>query len=227
MRRVFGITLLVCLGSSVASAEEGMEALLSKNCLECHDDLTKKGDLSLESLDLAVTGANAGDWERCLIQLERGFMPPASESQPTAGERERAIRDLENRLVAYHGARPDERPQAVLRRLNAVEYGNTIRDLLKLEAYKDLAKDFPGDERSHGFASNGQTLVTSNFLLRQYLEAAELAVARAVHFEAKPEVRRWDMKPPFDRTTGQEQGQAAAYYQKIGEPQPYQDICQR
>ena len=153
MRRVFGITLLVCLGSSVASAEEGMEALLSKSCLECHDDLTKKGDLSLESLDLAVTGANAEDWERCLIQLERGFMPPASETQPTAGERERAILDLENRLVAYHAARPDERPQAVLRRLNAVEYGNTIRDLLKLEAYEDLAKEFPGDERFHAQAA--------------------------------------------------------------------------
>jgi len=221
------IILLSWILAARLVAQADFEALLTNSCLDCHDDATEKGGLSLETLDSAINGQNAVIWQKALEQVERGFMPPAGKPQPTQKEREAAVLDLENRLVAFHAQKPRQTRYAVLRRLNRTEYRNTIRDLLQLELGSDPTSAFPGDERDHGFATNGEKLVTSNFLLRQYLEAAEDIVSRAVTFGPKPKTNHWQMKPPFDRTNGREQGEAAGYYRKNKIPQPYQDICGR
>lgn len=223
------LTLAACwfVLSESRAEPSGAGALIVQKCLDCHDDSAKKGKLSLEHLDPAVSEANAATWLRCLEQIERGFMPPSGKPQPTSDERDAAIRDIEARLVPYHSQTPRDGQHAVLRRLNRDEYRNTIRDLLQLELGTDLTASFPGDQRSHGFASNGDTLVTSRFLLRQYLEAAEDIVERAVQFGPKPEARRWALNPPFDRTTGGEQQQTRAYFKATKQVQPYQDLCQR
>jgi len=208
------------------SAGGEMEDLIYNRCIDCHDDALKKGGLSFDSLDFEIHSKNAEIWKKALEQVDRGFMPPANKSQPDPEEREAALLDLESKLVAHYQSQPGH--ETVLRRLNRSEYRNTIRDLLhlNLEGW-DPTTDFPADQLSHGFASDGETLVTSGFLLRQYLEAAEKVVEEAVHFEDKPEVRVWDMKPPFDRTTGYQTGGEARYYQKRKETQPYQSIIQR
>jgi len=208
-------------------ARADMPKLLRESCLECHDQATAKGKLSLEELSLDISDGNAATWLKCLEQMQNGFMPPPDKPQPTAADLEAAILDLESRLIRHETSKARETRQTVLRRLNRVEYRNTVRDLLGLELSADPTADFPGDERSHGFTSNGEKLVTSSFLLRQQLATAEDLVARAVHFEPRPAVQRWDMKPPFDRTNGGETSQAAAYFRAIKQPQPYQDLCQR
>ncbi len=222
----FWILILFCC-PVLASAQEGIEALLVSSCLECHDDATEKGGLSLETLELGISDKNADVWLRCLEQIENGFMPPAEKAQPTPDEREAAILDLEKRLVVYHSELPRPEGHTVLRRLNRTEYRNTIRDLLDMEPGAELTSEFPGDERFHGFATNGETLVTSSFLLRQYLETAGKIVEQAVHFEPKPESQHWEMRAPFDRTTGSEIGETVRYFEKVGEPQPYQEFYDR
>ncbi|MCB1232942.1 MAG: DUF1592 domain-containing protein [Verrucomicrobiae bacterium] len=210
-----------------AESEGGMEHLLGKSCLECHDDLSEKGDLSLESVSNQVDPANAEIWAKCLEMIDRGFMPPAEEAQPSHEERMAAILDLESRLVAYQETQPAK--PSVLRRLNRAEYRNTIRDLFQLNLGSfDPTREFPADQRSHGFASDGETLVTSSFLLRQQLEAAEAIVARAIHFEPKPETLTWDLAPPFDRTTKYQTTGEANYFKKQAKiAQPYQTISER
>jgi hypothetical protein len=223
----FTAGLILMFQTSLGKPNQGIEALLDQSCLECHDDDTKKGNFSIESLGLGINEGNADAWLKCLEQIERGFMPPKGKEQPTEELRNMAMLDLERRLISFETQEKNDPSQTVFRRLNRSEYFNTVRDLLKIEAGSDPTSEFPGDVRSHGFASNGEKLVTSNFLVRKYLDAAEDLVARAVHFEPEPEVRKWEMLPPFDRTRGQEQGQAAAYYKKLGQAQPYQDLCQR
>ena len=231
MKRVFSraiscFLLMAFLTPFIAHAD--MQTLLRESCLECHDSATAKGKLSLEELSLDISDADAATWLKCLEQMDRGFMPPPDKEQPDQGTLDAAILDLESRLIRHQAGKAPEDRQTVLRRLNRVEYRNTVRDLLGLELSADPTADFPGDERSHGFTSDGEKLVTSSFLLRQQLLAAEDLVARAVHFEAKPELQRWSMKPPFDRTTGAEIVQAAHYFSRfLKQPQPYQDICQR
>lgn len=220
------IVIIGCLLPAFLGAGEKLEDLIYNRCIDCHDDALKKGGLSFDALEFEIDANNADTWKTVLVQIDHGFMPPAEEEQPEPAEREAALLDLESQLIAWQATQTGH--PAVLRRLNRTEYKNTIRDLLHLNLdASDPTTEFPADQRHHGFASDGETLVTSSFLLRQYLEAAEKVIAEAVHFEPKPEVQRWDMKPPFDRTTGYQTGGEARYFQKRKEPQPYQTISQR
>src|SRR5207244_3317788 len=80
--------LALCIGSlnspSVQAAD--LRAFVSKQCMECHDDATRKGGLSVETLNADITTANAKVWLKMLEQLERRNMPPANanEAQPSA-----------------------------------------------------------------------------------------------------------------------------------------------
>ncbi|WP_245958150.1 DUF1592 domain-containing protein [Roseimicrobium gellanilyticum] len=200
----------------------------STYCIDCHDDEMKKGGLSLTSLGEEITAANARAWLRVLEQTERHSMPPGGKDQPSSEERHAMVLDLERRLVTHAAATPAHHP-TVLRRLNRAEYRNTVRDLLHLNVSSfDPSRDFPEDTRIHGFASNGEKLVTSSFLMRQYVEAAEQIVERAVQFGPKPEVRRWDLSPPFDRTTRGFPYAENAYYQKtLKQSPPHQSLTER
>ncbi|HEV7405613.1 MAG TPA: DUF1592 domain-containing protein [Chthoniobacteraceae bacterium] len=223
---ILGIALVLILTPLGRAAD--LDAFITNRCLDCHDDTSKKGKLSLEALGPDITAANAKTWLKALEQIERRTMPPADKEQPTPAERHAAEVALETKLVAFAQAQPAPR-STVLRRLNRVEYRNTIRDLLSLNLGSfDPTREFPDDNRIHGFPTNGEKLVTSSFLLRQYLEAAEQIVGRAVYFEPKPEVRHWDLSAPFDRTTKGFYYSEAAYYRTVVKlPQPYQTLWDR
>jgi hypothetical protein len=219
---------LAALGAELAKpfALDGtVRALVSERCMDCHDDATRKGDVSLESLGDSVTDATAAGWLRALEQIERGTMPPPKKEQPTAGEREAAVLALESTLASFAQSKP-VRETAVLRRLNRTEYRRTLEDLLHLDlSRRDPTTEFPDDNRSHGFASDGGKLVTSSFLMRHYLTAAKDVVGRAVHFEPQPETRTWSLSAPFDRTTGGHRHEERHWYAKrLRQSQPYQTI---
>ena len=218
---------LGCLPGLPARAAD-LATFISDHCIDCHDDSTKKGNFSLESLGNDITPANSAAWLKALQQLERHSMPPADKTQPSAEERHSALLALEGKLVVHAKANPEPHP-AVLRRLNRTEYRQTIRDLLHLNVSSfDPTREFPEDTRVHGFASNGGKLVTSSFLMRQYLESAEQIVNRAVHFEPRPETKKWDLLPPFDRTTKGFTYSENAYYQKtLKQRPPYQTLVER
>lgn len=224
MRRVLWL-LTFATGAHAA----GLESFLADRCIDCHDDATKKGGFSIESLSPSITEGNAKAWLKILEQTERQNMPPPEKKeQPSPEERLAAVLELEGKLVAHANAFPTGRP-AVLRRLNRTEYKLTIRDLLHLNVNSfDPTREFPEDNRVHGFASNGEKLVTSGFLLRQYVEAAEQIVERAVHFEPKPAPQHWDLLPPFDRMgRGFAYGENVYYQKVLHQPPPYQSIVER
>ncbi len=62
------------------------QGFLDENCLECHDDDTTKGDLSL--LDLGpVDETNAAIWKAVWAQVSLEEMPPKKKAQPEVIER--------------------------------------------------------------------------------------------------------------------------------------------
>ena len=225
--------LLLMLPSVGFAAEQGrpvslsgtVRAFVSERCMDCHDDSTSKGEVSLESLGDSVTDVTAAGWLRALEQIERGTMPPPKKKQPTAGERHRAVLELEEALASHAQSR-HARDTAVLRRLNRTEYRRTLEDLLHLDlSRRDPTRDFPDDNRSHGFASDGGRLVTSSFLMRHYLTAAKDVLNRAVHFEPQPETRTWAFSPPFDRTSvAYRPAERDWYAKRLRQPQPYQTL---
>lgn len=211
--RLLGAALVAFAASAVGSAAEAtgrtpagpsaaidscVQGFMAKHCMACHDDATRENGVSLESLGNTVTDATAAGWLKALEQIERGTMPPPEEEQPGSAERQAATLALEQAVVAHARSRP-ARDTAVLRRLNRTEYRRTVEELLALDlSSRDPTRDFPDDTLSHGFASDGEKLVTSNFLLRRYLAAAKDVVGRAVHFEPRPEERAITLKPPFE-----------------------------
>jgi hypothetical protein len=185
-------------GGKPAAVSADLKSFVAARCLGCHDDATREAGVSLEAIGETVTDASAAGWLRALEQIERGTMPPPSEEQPTAAERQAVALALEQAVVAHARSRP-VRDTTVMRRLNRTEYRRTLEDLLHLDfARRDPTIEFPEDTRVHGFASNGEKLVTSSFLMRQYLAAAKDVVNRAVHFEKRPEERTWSLVPPFN-----------------------------
>src|SRR5207249_10497032 len=64
------------------------------------------------------------------------------------------------------------------RRLNRIEYRNTIRDLMGIEFKSEV--EFPPDDTGYGFDNIGDVLTVSPMLLEKYLAAAKTIVSEAV-----------------------------------------------
>ena len=78
--------------------------------------------------------------------------------------------------------------RVTIRRLNRVEYRNTIRDLVGVDF--DTTAEFPPDDTGHGFDNIGDVLSLSPLLLEKYLAASKAIVARAVPTVARVPAER-------------------------------------
>ena len=78
------------------------------------------------------------------------------------------------------------------RRLTVAQYGNTLRDLLRIE--ENLTGVLPPDGVSKdGFVNNGQTLLLSPLLVESYFNIAERALDLAIVDEsARPVIQTKD-----------------------------------
>jgi hypothetical protein len=76
------------------------QVFLDKNCFECHDDETTKGDLNLLNLE-AVDETNAAIWKSVWAQVSLQEMPPKKKKQPDVTKRLRFTDWIVNEL--QHG----------------------------------------------------------------------------------------------------------------------------
>jgi len=57
-------------------------ALFDRYCVACHNDRIRRGDLSLDNVDLAHPAAPAATLEKVIRKLRAGLMPPARRPRP-------------------------------------------------------------------------------------------------------------------------------------------------
>jgi cytochrome c551/c552 len=152
-------------------------ALVQKYCLTCHGARVKTAGLSLEGLSPAEAGAHAEVWEKVVMKLRGGMMPPQGMPRPDEAALEAFAVALEQTLdrAARGTTKPGHKP---VHRLNRTEYGNAVRDLLDLQV--DVADLLPADDESHGFDNIAGVLRVSPSLLEQYLSAARRVSSLAV-----------------------------------------------
>ncbi len=79
---------------------------------------------------------------------------------------------------------PPTKSAVVMRRLNRIEYENTIRDLLGIQV--ELKELLPPDSSANGFDNSADALHTSSFLMEKYLEAADTALNLAIANRPQP-----------------------------------------
>lgn len=163
---------------------------LDAYCLKCHGQEKQKGDRRFDQMAQPVHDIeNAETLQEILDLLNLGDMPPEDEDiQPTPRETKEVVAWLTQRMAEAREAARSDAGKVVLRRLNRNEYLNTVRDLFEFEMNDfDPTKTFPKDQSVNSFDNNGEGLVTSDYLMRNYLEAARAIADKAVRPGPRPE----------------------------------------
>jgi mono/diheme cytochrome c family protein len=158
---------------------EQARPLLAKYCGDCHSGDSAEGGLSFDKFKRArhvLVGRQT--WLTVLGKLRVKAMPPEDADQPTAEERKLLMQWIDGALNDIECEQDSEPGHVTIRRLNRVEYRNTIRDLLGVDY--EPAAEFPADDIGYGFDNIGDVLSLSPILLERYLEAAEEIVTRAI-----------------------------------------------
>jgi hypothetical protein len=173
-----------------------VKPFIARHCLSCHSGAKPKGDFDLEKLKADFTDDKSrAKWQGVLSRVKSGEMPPKGRPRPPEKAVKAFVESIGGRIA---------QGRAVVRRLNRVEYENTIRDLLGIDI--ELQELLPPDGAANGFDTAGEALHTSSFLLERYLEAADRALAVAIANGPRPPLvkKRYSLKDEHNVKTSPE-----------------------
>jgi hypothetical protein len=161
-----------------AELHDTIQPILKNYCFDCHGDGESKGKVAFDQFksDQAALD-NRELWWKALKNLRAGLMPPAKKPRPTSQEQDQITHWIKSSVFGIDPQNPDP-GRVTLRRLNRVEYHNTIRDLLDVDF--DTQSAFPPDDTGFGFDTIGDVLTLPPMLLEKYLGAAEKIIGHVV-----------------------------------------------
>lgn len=159
-----------------AASDDEIFPLLERHCLDCHDELSTKGNLDLyEWLDHETS-----DGTLLFENLITSKMPPADKPQPTAEDKLTLLHWLSQRQAATE-------PQP-FRRITRHEFVNAINDLLGTQL--DLSDQIPEDRGTRDFDSD-RRIALSREMLTSYFSAADQLLENALPSEGVPAKGIW------------------------------------
>lgn len=186
--------LLVCgllaIASEVEAADEPTLAadsnhltdvtrtFFAEHCLRCHGSAKAQGNLRLDQLDSDLSNpATLERWLQITARLQSGEMPPQDEPRPQPEKLTALLSRLTTQLESA-SASQRRAGRVVLRRLNRVEYQNTLNDLFKVNvSVKDM---LPEDAVAGGFDNVGAALNISPVFIERCLDAIDAALDAAI-----------------------------------------------
>ena len=204
---VLAATVGACFAAIPIQAAMPPIEFLNNYCLECHDEEVQKGERQFDELAFPISSVHAAiEVQEIIDQLTLGEMPPKKADQPTLEERNAMISALTQMVADARETFRSTGAQTVLRRLNRREYLNTVGDLFGMNMVSfDPTMSFPRDRTVEHMDNIGDALVTSGYLLDQYLDAADAVVEKALGVVEQPEVKQWHFDDHFP------QGQELSY----------------
>jgi len=117
----------------LASFQSKIKPFLHAHCVDCHGPDVKKAGLRLDQLKPDFADARTmALWVKAHDKLVAGEMPPKKRPRPPQRDLEIVTQWLHQELHAASLDKQRKQGRVVLRRLNATEYENTLRDLLAL-----------------------------------------------------------------------------------------------
>ena len=184
-----GLLALLVLGSHFAAASQNptptverfkkeIQPILAEYCYDCHGDGMDKGKVAFDAFktDEELVGKKEL-WLAVLKNVRAGLMPPEKKPRPSAAQQATLERWIKYDAFGVNPQDPDP-GRVTIRRLNRLEYRNTIRDLTGHD-FK-VEDELPPDDTGYGFDNIGEVLTISPLLLEKYMQAAETIVAGAV-----------------------------------------------
>lgn len=169
-----------CRAESTAAElfQQQIEPVLTDHCYECHGYGMAEGGMELDQFGSGEDAVRHLElWWKVLKQLRAGLMPPPEHERPSLEQIAQLEQWIKLHVFEIDPNNPDP-GRVTVRRLNRVEYRNTIRDLLGVDYDTEL--NFPPDDTGHGFDNIGDVLTISPLLLEKYVTAAEEIVSKAV-----------------------------------------------
>ena len=205
-------TIAACtwLGLSAATAASAPAELpeakfFAQHCTDCHDAETKKGGLDLTALAWKPEDADTfAQWVKIHDRVQAGEMPPAKapekakRARPDPAALTAMTGTLAKRLTEADLSEQKREGRTRLRRLNRIEFENSVRDLLAMPGLR-LKETLPEDGKSHGFDRLAAALDFSSIHLEAYLAVVDKALDAALcPLPEKPPVfthrfRLWDL----------------------------------
>ena len=181
-----GLTMIAALSPAIAEEPKARDPFqrkvltsLEHYCIDCHNQEESEAGIVLDRFDNQEAAVKDGPtWLRVRDALQGRIMPPADMPQPSLEEMDGIVSWIENDFLAANCAKQVSSSPVVIRRLNRQEYNNTIRDLLGLDLH--LADGFPADDIGFGFDNVGSALNISPAHVEKYLDAAEVALQKAI-----------------------------------------------
>jgi cytochrome c551/c552 len=155
--------------AAAAQASAPAGRFVNQYCAGCHNDKSKAGGFSFAQVDLDHPEKNAEQFEKVIVKLQTGMMPPAGLPRPKSDVQKAFITDLETRIDRVAAGHPNPSAPS-LYRLNRAEYRNSIRELLGLDV--DVETLLPADNITHGFDNMSEALAVNPTLMEAYVRAA-------------------------------------------------------
>ena len=157
-----------------------LRTFIEERCVECHDDIEKKGGLDLTALAFDLKDAkNFTAWLAVHDRIAAGEMPPKKKTAPPAKVREAFLHALAGNLTAAERAQEGGEGRATRRRLNRYEYENALRDLLQAP-WLQVKEWLPEDGERYRFNKSGEALDVSHVQMARYLGAADYALRQVM-----------------------------------------------
>ncbi len=155
-------------------------AVLDKYCITCHNQRLKTAGLTLDKMDLDHVPQGAEVWEKVVMKLRGGMMPPQGLPRPNQAAIDSMVSWLETSLDKDAAANPNPGRSAV-HRLNQTENtANAIRDLLGIGIRRATTRFPPTRLTSKGLTNDAGVLSVSPALIERYMTAAHKIARLAV-----------------------------------------------
>jgi hypothetical protein len=163
--------------SSIAAYKTSILPMLEDHCFECHGDGYDKGKVAFDRLESNDDILDKSLWLRVLVNTRAGLMPAEQKPRLSATDQRKLEDWIKYDVFQIDPKNPDP-GRVTVRRLNRVEYRNTIRDLLDVDFKAE--EEFPADDTGFGFDNIGDVLTMSPMLMEKYVAAAQVIVNEAV-----------------------------------------------
>ncbi len=170
---------LVATPSIAVDTPDYVAQFAREYCVECHGDARQKGDFRFDQLSWNLIETESRDqWNLLRDYVRDGDMPPKKTSKrPDAATVKAFIERLDQDFArADQTAIPGGTP---LRRLNRVEYLNTVRDLFGIRMI-NLPLSFPEDATDAEFDTMPEGLFLSPAVMEGYHDVATDIANRVV-----------------------------------------------
>ncbi len=145
------------------------QSLVEEYCVRCHNERRLRGNLSLETFNVARPHSAPATAEKMIVKLRAGMMPPPGAARPDERDLTELVERLEERMDGAAAERSDPGGRT-FQRLNRAEYARSIESLLGLTI--DPATYLPLDTKSENFDNIADVQMLSPTLLDAYLTAA-------------------------------------------------------